>query len=141
VESTLKTSGEDVKNTLETSGEDVESTLKTSGEHVKNTLDTSGFIGRNRIFSRHTNHFSSGEDANLHSKTSGEDANLHSKTSGEDENLHSKTSEELFNDDIIDSLRFLFTQLDHLECDLQSLRYIFSTRPECVLHLPNSFRV
>jgi hypothetical protein len=34
-ETTLETSGEDVKTTLETSGEDVNTTLETSGEDVK----------------------------------------------------------------------------------------------------------
>jgi hypothetical protein len=38
-ETTLETSGEDVKNTLETSGEDVKNTLETSGEDRKNTLE------------------------------------------------------------------------------------------------------
>ncbi len=44
-----------------------------------------------------------------------------------------------FNEEIIDSLEFLFTQLDHLECDLQSLRFFF-TRLKCSFHL-HSFRV
>jgi hypothetical protein len=37
-ETTLETSGEDVKTTLETSGKDVKTTLETSGEDLKVVL-------------------------------------------------------------------------------------------------------
>ncbi len=41
-ETTLGTSGEDVRTTLETSGEDVRNTPEMSGEDVRTTLETSG---------------------------------------------------------------------------------------------------